>query len=149
MSECREGASVWLKQLQSLFSAALPLVTAKLSLYPFQNVVEDLWPITSVLALLASAITFNMMQPRRESKYEGTLVLIGWLVGLVALVLAVVSLLVMLALVREAIQFTNASDQYLAGQFMFVSEFFSFGLAAGFVIGLILRQFPAASKSSG
>ncbi len=131
-----EGA----KQLQSLVSGALPFVTAKLSLYPFQNVVEGLWPITSALALLASAITFNMVQPQRQSMCRRKIELVGWVVAVVGLFMAVASVAIMLALVRGAISFTNPSLEYLAGEFMFVSAFFSFGLAAGFLFGLTSRQ---------
>jgi hypothetical protein len=138
----------WLKQLQAFLSAALPFVTAKISLYPFQNVVADLWPITSVLAFLLGAITFNMVEPRPQSVHGQRLELIGWILGVAGSLMAVVSLLLMLCLVSEVILLGDSTKQYLAGEFMFVSEFVCLGIAVGFLAGLISRRFFPTTAAS-
>jgi hypothetical protein len=140
-----EKAVDWLKQLQALLSGALPFLSAKVSLYPFQNVVEDLWPITSVLALIASAMIFNMVEPQPHSLRREKMESVGWILGVVGLFMALVSLLIMLCLRADKISFHDPETQYLAGEFMFVSEFFSIGLALGFVLAVISRRFLTAS----
>jgi hypothetical protein len=59
-----ERLTKFLEQLQALIPAILPYfaTTAKVPVFKYLNpsIADDLWPVASILALLASAINFNL-----------------------------------------------------------------------------------------
>jgi hypothetical protein len=133
-----------LKQLQSLVPGILPYVTAKLPLFPFLNpsIMEDLWPITSILSLLASAITFNLAKSRttRTLVLYHTLALYLCFFGLAA---SIASFLIMNAIVSKIFLPSSPPLQDYAVQITFVSLFIGIGFTSGWCFAKILQSRPA------
>ena len=79
MSQCM----LWIeraKQLQALFAGALPLIAAKVQfLLPFLNpkIVEELWPITSLLAIVSSGVTYNLASDSQSPRGARNLAMAG------------------------------------------------------------------------
>jgi hypothetical protein len=116
-----------LKQLTAILPALLPLFAKRLSLLPFLNpqIAEDQWPITAILALCASCISYNFSRHYQKRRLAGYLALAG-------LVAAVVSLLGMLALVNNLILAGYPSLQDFSARSQFVLLFVGIGLCMGY-----------------
>jgi hypothetical protein len=122
------------KQLQSLVPAVLPYVTAaKLPLFRFLNpsIAQDLWPLTSILALLVSAVNFNLAKSRNKRTLALNLCFIG-------LALALFSFLLLNAIVSKLLLDSYPSLQDYAVQTTFVLIFVGIGLASGWIFAKML-----------
>jgi hypothetical protein len=116
-----------LKQLTAALPALLPLFATRFSLLPFLNpqIPEDQWPISAVLALCASSVTYNFARHLQKQGFAGYLALVG-------LATAILSLLGMLALVNGLILSGYPSLQDFSARSMFVSLFVGIGLCMGY-----------------
>jgi hypothetical protein len=125
-----------LKQLQSIVPAVLPYLSAKfkLPLLPFLNpsIAQDLWPVTSILSLLASAIVFNLA----KSTNKRTLALRLSFFGLIA---AIASFLIINAVVNKIVLESSPALQESAIQITFVLLFIGIGLTSGWCFAKILE----------
>jgi peptidoglycan/LPS O-acetylase OafA/YrhL len=127
------------KQLQALVPFGLAYPTT--NFLPFLNpqIAEDLSLITGVLALIASAITFNLAQYRQRPK-------LAWRLCSFGLFLAGGSFVAMLFLAESTILSNYPSAQFLAAELAFVGFFFGIGLAAGWCSARILKLPSMASN---
>jgi hypothetical protein len=129
--------SFWeiLKQLQALIPAFLPYITnaAKLPVFQFLNptIAQELWPVTSILALLVSATNFNLARSSNRRTLALRLCLTG--IGV-----AIFSLLVIIAIVAKLLFESNPSlrDYFVQANFIFF--FIGIGLASGWTFSKIL-----------
>jgi hypothetical protein len=122
-----------LKQLQAFISAALPFVATKISLLPFLNpqIADDQWPITSILSLAASGVTYNLSQRFQKPKMARYLALLG-------LACAVVMILGLLALVGNLMFSTHPELQDFLARSMFILLFVGIGLTLGYCFARLL-----------
>ncbi|GAA0022914.1 hypothetical protein JOE51_001906 [Bradyrhizobium japonicum] len=116
-----------LKQLTSVVPALLPLLAKRFALLPFLNpqIAEEQWPITAVLALCASSITYNFSRTLQKHGVASYLALAGLAGG-------VISLLGMLALVNNLILSGHPALQDFSVRSLFVLLFVGVGLSMGF-----------------
>jgi Kef-type K+ transport system membrane component KefB len=124
-----------LKQLQALISAALPFLTTKLSLLPFLNpqIAEELWPITCVLALVSSSITYNLSQRFQKPR-------MGRMLAVLGAAFAVISTVSMLAVVDGLVFSGKPELQDFSVRSMFVLLFVGIGLAIGYASSRFIPQ---------
>ena len=121
------------KQLQSLVAGALPLIATKLHLLPFLNpqITDEQWPITSVLAVVSSGVTYNLAQRYQKPRLARALALFGFGV-------AVASVIILLALIGKLV-FSDSPDwQDVSARSLFVLLFVGIGLAVGWCSARIL-----------
>jgi hypothetical protein len=116
-----------LKQLTALLPALLPPLAKRFPLLPFLNpqIAEDLWLITAILSLCASAITYNFTRLLRRNGLAGYFAFVG-------LATAVLCLVGMLALVNDLILTGQPSVQDFSVRSMFVLLFVGIGICAGY-----------------
>jgi len=122
------------KQLQSLVAGALPLIVAKVQfLLPFLNpqISEEQWPITSLLALVSSGVAYNLAQHSQMPRGARILALLG-------LVTAVVSIILLIALVDNLFLRTSPEMQDALTRSLFVLLFVGVGLALGWCWAQVL-----------
>jgi hypothetical protein len=122
------------KQLQSLVAGALPLVAAKIQfMLPFLNpqITEDQWPITSLLALVSSGVTYNLAQHSQMPRGARILALLG-------LVTAVASIILLIVLVDNLFLRGSPEMQDALTRSLFVFLFVGVGLALGWCSAQIL-----------
>jgi ABC-type transport system involved in cytochrome c biogenesis permease subunit len=135
-----------LKQLQSVIPAMLPYVSTKfkLPLFPFLNpsITQDLWPVTSILSLLASAVVFNLA----KSTTKRTLALRLCFFGLAA---AILSFLIINAVADEIVFDLSPVLQDYAVQIAFVFLFIGIGLTSGWCFAKIFQPGPVSGASTG
>ena len=120
-----------LKQLQALVSGGMPFLAKQFSLLPFLNpqIADEQWPIASVIALVASGLTYNLFQ--RFERPAAILAVLG-------LVTAVISTLFLLALV-DGLMFSGRPElQDFSARSLFVLLFVGIGLASGYSFGRII-----------
>jgi hypothetical protein len=113
--------------LPALFSGALPSMATKLQLLPFMNplIVEELWLITSALALLSSVLTYNLAQRFQKPRAA------RWFAG-IGLVIAVVALGILQAVVGHLLFSENPELQDFFARLLFILLFVGLGLVAGY-----------------
>src|ERR1700730_18647376 len=116
MSEWLKSAFELSKQLQALVAGSLPILTPRLVSTLNPQIYEDLWVVTSLLALIASAISYNLTQDGSKPKF-------GWYLGCMGLLMVGVSFAVVLALVQDVFLPQHPSGQYLVAEFAFVNVF--------------------------
>jgi hypothetical protein len=123
-----------LKQLQALVSGALPFMTTKVQIFPFLNpqIGKDLWPITSILALAASMLTYNLAQA--FERRMGALAL-----GLTGLVLAAAFLCFMEAIVVGIVPLSDPIVEDYLVRISFILIFIGIGLAFGWSFAGVLK----------
>jgi hypothetical protein len=127
------------KQLQALVPFGLAYPTS--NFVPFLNpqIAEDLSLITGLLALIASAITYNLAQ------YGGNPNL-AWRLCCFGLFVVGGSLVAMLFLAENVLLSNYPSEQFIAAELAFVGFFFGIGFAAGWCSARILRATANASS---
>ena len=117
-----------LKQMQAFVAGALPFLTMKFEIFPFINpqVGSDLWEISALSALAASATTYNLATPNQSPLLARTLALVGFLL---AIIMSTMIILVGSELVfRESPRWQDGSIRL---------GFFFFFLSIGFLLGWI------------
>jgi hypothetical protein len=116
-----------LKQLTAVVPALLPLLAMRFALLPFLNpqIADEQWPITAVLALCASSITYNFSRTLHKHRVASYLALAG-------LAVAVSGLVGMLALVNNLILSDSPALQDFSVRSLFVLLFVGIGLSMGF-----------------
>jgi uncharacterized membrane protein len=115
------------KQLQALVAGALPFVTSKVQfVLPFLNpqIADDMWPMTSVLAVISSGVTYNLAQRFQKPTVARKLCL--WGLGT-----AVFSFLALMAIVDNIILSESPEWQDFAARVLFVTLFVCVGLVIG------------------
>jgi hypothetical protein len=124
-----------LKQLQLLIPALLPYITSatKLPVFQFLNptIAQELWPVASILSLLASATNFNLAR----SWNKRTLALNLCLIGFIA---AVLSFLAMIAIVDKLLFASDPAYRDFSVQVVFLFFFIGIGFASGWAFSKIL-----------
>src|SRR5262249_13885462 len=123
-----------LKQLQALVAAALPLLTTPtINLFGFLNpfITEELWPVASVLALIGSALSYNLAKPFQGPRLARRLAVGG-------LILALASLVVLLVIVTNAFSGYPALED-LSARIFYVLFFLGLGLALGWASFLWIK----------
>jgi len=122
-----------IKQLQALVSGALPFATSKIPLLPFLNpqIIDDEWPISSVLSLIASGMTYNFAQRFQKPKLARFLALFG-------LAVAIASILFLIALVNDLAFSHSPETQDFLARSMFVLLFVGIGLSTGYCFARLL-----------
>jgi hypothetical protein len=122
-----------LTQLQSLFSGALPWTASQFQLLPFLNPVisKEHWPISSVLAIIASSITFNLAKRFQKPTWARLLAIGG-------LLLSIILILLLYALVNNLFPSLSPELQDLYARSAFVLLFVGLGLAAGWGFSYVL-----------
>ena len=125
-----------LKQLTAVLPALLPLLVRRFSLLPFVNpqIADDLWPITFIMALLASSISYNFFRNSAKNSTSGYL-------ALFSLVIAIVSLVGMLALVSDL----TLSDHRILQDFLVRSMFVILFVSIGYCSGYAFAQVPSSN----
>jgi hypothetical protein len=125
------------KQLQAVLPFGLAYPTTKF--LPFLNpqIAEDLSLTTGLLALIASAITYNLSQYRQRPT-------LAWRLCCIGLFVASVSFVVMLILVENIMLPNYPSTQFLAAELAFIGFFVGVGLAAGWCSARILKALATA-----
>jgi len=122
------------KQLQALVAGALPLVTSKLQfVLPFLNpqIADEMWPMTSVLAVISSGVTYNLAQRFQKPTIARTLCL--WGLGVAA-----VSFVTLIALVGNLFLSESPEWQDFFVRALFVILFLCVGLVIGWCSARIL-----------
>src|SRR5262245_2270789 len=122
------------KQFQSLIAGALPLATAKVSFLGFLNpqITQELWPIASVLAVIASGLTYNLARQFQKPRWARQLAL--WGLGV-----AVFTLIAMFAIVDEIALADSPALQDFSVRSLFVLLFVGTGFALGWGSTHVLR----------
>jgi hypothetical protein len=125
-----------LKQLQSFIPAIFPYVTSteKLPLFKDLNpsISQDLWPATSVLALVFSATIFNLARTTNKGALALTLCLAGALTALL-------SYFIINALSTGLLLRSDPAMADYAVQVGFVLFFVGIGCATGWTAARILK----------
>jgi cytochrome b subunit of formate dehydrogenase len=108
-------------------------LATKFSLLPFLNpqITEDQWPVSSILALVASGVTYNLSQRFQKPRAARYLAIAG-------LVISVISTVTLLAIVGGLILSMNPEFQNFSARSMFVLMFLGIGLAIGYCFARIL-----------
>ena len=121
------------KQLTAIGPALLPVFAKQYSLLPFLNpqIAEDQWPVTALLAFCASAVSLNFAQRSQRQ-------LPGW-IAFSGLAAAVLSFLLMIAVVNGLIWSGQPSTQDFAVRAMFVLLFVGIGLSIGFAVSQAVK----------
>jgi hypothetical protein len=124
-----------LEQLQSLIPAILPYfaTTAKLPVFKYLNpsIAEDLWPVASILALLASAINFNLSKSTNKQGLALSFCFFGF--GA-----AILSLTIINAIVSRILLQSSPAFQDFIIQVAFIFFFIGIGLASGWTFAKLL-----------
>jgi hypothetical protein len=124
-----EGA----KQLQALLSGVFPWLSKdSQSVLPILNpkIADEMWLVTSILAVTASAVTFNLSQRFQKPT-------LGRILCLMGLALSVVSCIVILILTRDMIMWNFPEWQDILARTAFLFLFTGLGLALGYAVSRV------------
>jgi hypothetical protein len=121
------------KQLQALVTGGIPLFAAS-RLFPFLNpqIINDLWTITIVLAVAASALTFNLAQRFQKPRVARSMAVIG-------LFAALLSLIILQALVGRSFFADEPGLQDLTARAMFIIFFVGVASTLGYSSTYVLK----------
>jgi hypothetical protein len=122
------------KQLQALVAGALPLVTSKLQfVLPFLNpqIADEMWPMTSILSIISSGVTYNLAQRFQKPTVARALCL--WGLGIAA-----ASFVALTALVGNLFLSESPEWQDFAVRTLFIILFVCVGLVVGWCSSRIL-----------
>jgi hypothetical protein len=126
-----------LKQLQSLIAALLPFLSAKFQLLPFLNpqISKDLWPITALIAFLASMMAYNLKWPRASDIF-----------AIFGLVMMIVSVGVMISVVAEVLFATEPILQDFSVRITYFSTFVGGGIVLGWCVSRLLDRLSTSRR---
>ena len=122
------------KQLQALVAGALPLAASKMQLaLPFINpqITDEMWPMTSVLSVISSGVTYNLAQRFQKPTVARNLCLAG-------LSVAIFSFVALVAVVDGLILSGAPELQDFLVRGLFVVLFASVGLVVGWCFSRVL-----------
>jgi hypothetical protein len=123
-----------LKQLQSLVAGGLPLLATRLqSVFPFLNpqIADEMWPMTSILALISSGVTFNLARRFQKPTHARRLCLWG-------LAFAIVSFIFLFLLIGNLVLTGHPEWQDFFARTLFVTLFVGIGLVVGWCFSHVL-----------